>query len=260
MALALMGSEGTLSQAASTATDRDAHHLREAWPVVSARKAQRLSRGHHGEGRRTPTSRSTRRRGGSIIIPGGSITEGSTVTVASYSYGTIDYKTIVGANANVIEGYLRFIGDPATGPEFELEVWRVQAQPDGAFGLITEDYGNFSLTLKVLDDSANHATRAVLPPPGADVRSSGLKGGGGILAPFFRGGLEKITIGGRTFVPVKNSTIEHDFWLMAHIRGAGLDRIAIEEGEASDDFAVRFIGGSNHLREDLPDPGGVVPP
>ena len=54
--------------------------------------------------------------------------------------------------------------------------------------------------------------------------------------------MEKITIGGRTFVPVKNSTIEHDFWLMAHIRGAGLDRIAIEEGEPPDDFAVRLLG------------------
>lgn len=54
--------------------------------------------------------------------------------------------------------------------------------------------------------------------------------------------MEKIRIGGRTFVPVKNSTIEHDFWLMAHIRGAGLDRIAIGEDEAPDDFAVRLLG------------------
>jgi hypothetical protein len=41
---------------------------------------------------------------------------------------------------------------------------------------------------------------------------------------------------------VTNSTIEHDFWLMAHIRGAGLDRIAIEEGEPPEDFAVRLLG------------------
>ena len=54
--------------------------------------------------------------------------------------------------------------------------------------------------------------------------------------------MEKIRIGGRTFVPVKNSTIEHDFYLMSHIRGAGLDRIAIGEGEAPDDFAVRLLG------------------
>ena len=54
--------------------------------------------------------------------------------------------------------------------------------------------------------------------------------------------MEKITIGGRTFVPVTNSTIEHDFYLMSHIRGAGLDRIAIEDGEPPDDFAVRLLG------------------
>ena len=54
--------------------------------------------------------------------------------------------------------------------------------------------------------------------------------------------MEKITIGGRTFVPVKNSTIEHDFYLMSHIRGAGLDRIALGEDEAPDDFAVRLLG------------------
>ena len=53
--------------------------------------------------------------------------------------------------------------------------------------------------------------------------------------------MEKIRIGGRTFVPVSNSTIEHDFWLMAHIRGAGLNRIAIGEGEAPEDFAVRML-------------------
>jgi hypothetical protein len=37
-------------------------------------------------------------------------------------------------------------------------MWKVQVTPDGAFGLLTEDYGNFSLTLKALDDSTNHPT------------------------------------------------------------------------------------------------------
>jgi alpha-glucosidase (family GH31 glycosyl hydrolase) len=157
MALALMGSEGTLTQAASTAADEtvttSAKHGR--WYPLAKRNVSSVVI----TGKVEDTDYQVDAETGRIyIIPGGAITEGSTVTVASYSYGTIDYKTIVGANANVIEGYLRFIGDPATGPEFELEVWRVQAQPDGAFGLITEDYGNFSLTLKVLDDSANHAT------------------------------------------------------------------------------------------------------
>ncbi len=157
MALALMGSESTLSQAASTATTETlttAAKLGRWYPLAKRNVSSVVITGKV----ENTDFRVDSETGRIYIIPGGSITEGSTVTVASFSYGTVDYKTIVGANANVIEGYLRFIGDPATGPEFELEVWRVQAQPDGAFGLITEDYGNFSLTLKVLDDSANHAT------------------------------------------------------------------------------------------------------
>jgi hypothetical protein len=53
--------------------------------------------------------------------------------------------------------------------------------------------------------------------------------------------LDTIRIGGRTFTAVKDSTIEHDFWLMAHIRGAGLDRIEIGLNEPPEDFAVRFL-------------------
>jgi len=72
--------------------------------------------------------------------------------------------------------------------------------------------------------------------------------------------LEKIKIGGRMFVPVKNSTIEHDFWLMAHIRGAGLDRIAIEEGEPPEDFAVRLLGEVINSGRIFPILGGLFLP
>ncbi len=157
IALALMGSEGTLSQTSGSATTEvittSAKHGR--WYPLAKRNVSAVLITGKVEGTDFEVDETT---GRVYITPTGTITEGSTVTVASYSYGTIDYKSIVGANANVIEGYLRFIGDPAAGPVFEVEIWRVQVTPDGAFGLITEDYGNFSLTLKVLDDSANHAT------------------------------------------------------------------------------------------------------
>ena len=155
MALALMGSESTLSQAASTATTETlttAAKLGRWYPLAKRNVSVVVITGKV-EGADFSVDATT---GRVYLIPTGTIVEGSTVTVASYSYGTIDYKSIVGANANVIEGYLRFIGDPATGPLFELEVWKVQATPDGAFGGITGDYATFSLTLKVLDDSANH--------------------------------------------------------------------------------------------------------
>ena len=72
--------------------------------------------------------------------------------------------------------------------------------------------------------------------------------------------MEKIKIGGRTFVPVKNSTIEHDFWLMAHIRGVGLDRIAIEENEPPEDFAVRLLNEVINSGRIFPILGGLFLP
>lgn len=52
---------------------------------------------------------------------------------------------------------------------------------------------------------------------------------------------ERVELGGRIFVPAKNTTIEHDFWLMGHIRGAGLDNITVREGEAPDEFVLRLL-------------------
>lgn len=52
---------------------------------------------------------------------------------------------------------------------------------------------------------------------------------------------ERIELGGRIFTPVKNSTIEHDFWLMGHIRAAGLDQVRVEEGENPDEFVMRLL-------------------
>lgn len=53
--------------------------------------------------------------------------------------------------------------------------------------------------------------------------------------------MEKIELGGRTYVPVKNSTIEHDFWLMGQIRSAGLDEVHIKPDERPEDFALRLL-------------------
>lgn len=52
---------------------------------------------------------------------------------------------------------------------------------------------------------------------------------------------ETITLGGREFRPVVGATIEHDYWLMGHIRRAGIDRCALEEGESPDDYALRLM-------------------
>lgn len=52
---------------------------------------------------------------------------------------------------------------------------------------------------------------------------------------------ERHILGGRAFVPIGESTVEHDFTFMGLIRAAGLDRVAIREGESAQDFALRLL-------------------
>jgi hypothetical protein len=49
-----------------------------------------------------------------------------------------------------------------------------------------------------------------------------------------------MTIGGREWKAITNSTLEHDFWTMGQIRAAGLDRVVIEEGEKVEEFFLRI--------------------
>jgi hypothetical protein len=63
---------------------------------------------------------------------------------------------VSGGSATNIEGRLRFIGDPTTGPKYEAEFWRVTIRPDGVMGLIGDDFASTPLTVRVEDDSVNH--------------------------------------------------------------------------------------------------------
>jgi hypothetical protein len=55
---------------------------------------------------------------------------------------------------------LLFLADDANtsgvAAKDRLEVWRVNVAPDGELGLISDEYGAFSLTAAIMDDSANH--------------------------------------------------------------------------------------------------------
>lgn len=53
--------------------------------------------------------------------------------------------------------------------------------------------------------------------------------------------MDYLEIGGQKWRAVKRSTIEHDFWLMKHIREAGLDAVGLRPGEKPEEFAVRLL-------------------
>lgn len=89
------------------------------------------------------------------ILPTGSIADGSTV-VADYDHASLTVNTINGGTAGLIEAFIRFVGDPASGQAYECQVWAVQLTPDGELGFISDDFGNWSLTGKVLNKAGEH--------------------------------------------------------------------------------------------------------
>lgn len=93
------------------------------------------------------------------VSPTGAITEGATVT-AAYDYATVSAQTIEGGKAGLIEAFIRFIGDPAAGPAYEVQVFKVQLTPDGELGFISDDFGAWSLTGKVLADTTKPSTES----------------------------------------------------------------------------------------------------
>lgn len=96
-------------------------------------------------------------RAGIIKIKnGGSISAGDTVLI-SCTVPQKDYVTVSGANAGEIEGKLLFIGDPNIGGQYNIEGWKVKVTPDGDFtGLIGDDFGTYTLTVRFLTDYENH--------------------------------------------------------------------------------------------------------
>lgn len=52
---------------------------------------------------------------------------------------------------------------------------------------------------------------------------------------------EPILLGGRGFLPVERTTVEHDHWYMRQVRAAGLDGVQPLEGESHEAFALRLL-------------------
>ena len=52
---------------------------------------------------------------------------------------------------------------------------------------------------------------------------------------------EKHVLGGRTFLTIKESTVEQDFLFLALVKRARLDDVVLEPGESPEDFARRLL-------------------
>ena len=86
-----------------------------------------------------------------VAIPGDPLTAGYTPT--AYPDGLTQ---VYGGNSTIVEGALMFIPDPTTGPKTLVEVWSVSVTPDGAIGLISDEFAQMSLSMAVQEDNVGH--------------------------------------------------------------------------------------------------------
>lgn len=91
------------------------------------------------------------------LLPGATaVADGETVeasyTPTAYTAATAR-SAIAGGTQSLIEGSLLFIPDPQSGQRWGCEVWRTSSTPDGALGMISEEFGTFSVQMGVQDDT-----------------------------------------------------------------------------------------------------------
>lgn len=82
------------------------------------------------------------------------LTEFTDLNVLLALMGTeVETGIIAAGLAATMEGALKFVGDPSAGPALTLEAWKVALTPDGALGLISDEFGEIKLKGKVLSDA-----------------------------------------------------------------------------------------------------------
>ena len=103
-------------------------------------------------------------------LPGSAIVEGGAVTIDYTPTAYADGLTrVAGGTETNVRGSVLFAGDPTVGPKVLVEVWKVTVSPNGALGLISEEYATLGLTMAVESDSVNHPSEPLyrvtyLPP------------------------------------------------------------------------------------------------
>lgn len=163
LALALMGAEATLTQGSGTIvfpTGELVTARLDRWVPLVFRSVSSVVVKNSAE---TVTYALTTDylvdavTGRLYFVTGGAITAAQVLHVA-YAYAAVSKDKVQQGTVNTITGSIRFIGRPAAGPQWEIQLWRVTITPDGAVAFLGDDYGEMPLKARVLADTTNHAT------------------------------------------------------------------------------------------------------
>jgi hypothetical protein len=93
---------------------------------------------------------------GLIYFPSGSGVVDTTAVTINYKTLVATVNSVAPATQPYVKGKLTFVPDPTDGQKIGMDIWVVNLNPSGAVGFIADDYGNWTLTGSILDDTAHH--------------------------------------------------------------------------------------------------------
>lgn len=82
-------------------------------------------------------------------IVGGNIADDATLLV-EYEYNDLTTPLVNGGASSVIEGRIRFVPDPASGPQLEAIIYRCSVTPSTGVGFISDDYASMQFSIEIL--------------------------------------------------------------------------------------------------------------
>lgn len=81
-----------------------------------------------------------------------------TISYTKAAIASPGWDKVRGAMQTAVRGRVLYLGDPATGPRTNVNVWRVSLSPEGDVGFIGDDFAGFQLSGKIESDATNHPT------------------------------------------------------------------------------------------------------
>jgi len=154
LALALYGTKSTLAQAAGTHTENVVAKLGR-WMKMTYRSISNVVIAGYTEGVDFEVDEDTGRVYITPAAQGGNITADEALVV-QYAHAVVSLPTVQMLGENKILGFLRFIGDPPSGPILEVEVWKASLVPTGSISFISDDWTTLTLNLTMENDETNH--------------------------------------------------------------------------------------------------------
>ena len=159
LAMALFGDNSTLSQTGASVTNEVIQGVKQGRYYPLAHRQVSAVNVTGPSGNPTYVANTDYKvdavSGRIYVVEGGGIADAANIEV-DYTYATIALPTVRGMNQSTVRGYLRFVGDPTRGPQYECEIWSASVRADGAIGFISDDYSSWTLTGDIEAESINH--------------------------------------------------------------------------------------------------------